>query len=352
MCILNHLYPTRVANLFMKPHITLALLFCATLSACKPAYSAFERAMSAPESNTANSTTTFAATAPTHADLAYAGTSNQAQMLDVYAPDVTVNPSEQGHRPLIVFIHGGAWMIGDKAWIRGGTHMQLEQFLQLLLNSGYAVASLNYRLVPEGVFPAPIHDVKAAVRYLRAHANELGINPERIAVAGESAGAHLAQLLAVSADEPSLEGSLGNAAFSSRVKAAISYYGIADLRRLAGERVDQGCKNPWVYNPNKPNEAEYGLLGGGALDTPERQQRALLASPIHYVSAGDPPMLLLHGRQDCVVAYVQSQSMAVALQKVGVPSQLRLIDADHAAGKFYADSQLQRLLLDFLRKYL
>ena len=263
-----------------------------------------------------------------------------------------MNASEQGHRPLVVFIHGGAWMIGDKAWVRGGTHMQLEQFLHLLLRNGYAVASLNYRLVPEGVFPAPIHDVKAAVRYLRAHAHELGINPERIGVAGESAGAHLAQLLAVSADQPSLEGDLGNAAFSSRVKAAVSYYGIADVRRLAGERIDQGCKNPWVYDPNKPNEAEYGLLGGGNLDTPEQQQRALLASPIHYVDAGDPPMLLLHGRQDCVVAVVQSQAMHAALQKAGVPSQLRLIAADHAEAKFYTDPQLQRLLLDFLRTYL
>ena len=300
----------------------------------------------------ASESTAAASVAPAHADLAYAGTPNPAQTLDVYLPEATVNASEQGHRPLVVFIHGGAWMIGDKAWIRGGTHMQLEQFLQLLLRNGYAVASLNYRLVPEGVFPAPIHDVKAAVRYLRAHANELGINPERIAVAGESAGAHLAQLLAVSADQPSLEGDLGNAAFSSRVKAAVSYYGIADVRRLAGERIDQGCKNPWVYDPNKPNEAEYGLLGGGNLDTPERQQRALLASPIHYVDAGDPPMLLLHGRQDCVVAFEQSQNMHDALQKAGVPSQLRLIDADHAEAKFYADPQLQHIVLIFLRRYL
>ena len=307
--------------------------------------------MPASESTTAASTA-LASVAPAYADLAYAGTPNPAQMLDVYLPDATMNASEQDRRPLVVFIHGGAWMIGDKAWVRGGTHMQLEQFLHLLLRNGYAVASLNYRLVPEGVFPAPIHDVKAAVRYLRAHANELGINPERIAVAGESAGAHLAQLLAVSAGEPSLEGDLGNAAFSSRVKAVVSYYGIADLRRLAGERIDQGCKNPWVYDPNKPNEAEYGLLGGGNLDTPERRQRALLASPIHYVDAGDPPMLLLHGRQDCVVAFEQSQNMHDALQKAGVPSQLRLIDADHAEAKFYVDPQMQRLLLDFLRTYL
>ncbi len=238
----------------MKLQIPFVLLLCAALSACKPAHSALERVIPASESTTAASTA-LASVVPAHADLAYAGTHNPAQMLDVYLPDVTVNASEQGRRPLVVFIHGGAWMIGDKAWVRGGTHMQLEQFLHLLLRNGYAVASQNYRLVPEGVFPAPIHDVKAAVRYLRAHANELGINPERIAVVGESAGAHLAQLLAVSAGEPSLEGDLGNAAFSSRVKAVVSYYGIADLRRLAGERIDQGCKNPWVYDPNKPNEA-------------------------------------------------------------------------------------------------
>lgn len=351
MCILNHLYHSSRRNLFMITNILPALLFCTVLFACKPMYSALERIVPVSDSSTSDSTG-LVSIVPTHAELAYANTRNPAQMLDLYLPNATINASEQDHRPLVIFIHGGAWMIGDKAWIRGETHMQLEQFLQLLLRSGYAVASLNYRLLPEGVFPAPIHDVKAAVRYLRAHANELGINPERIGVVGESAGAHLAQLLAVSAGELSLEGDLGNAAFSSRVNAAVSYYGIADLRRLAGERIDQGCKKPWMYDPNKPNEAEYGLLGGGKLDTPERQQQALLASPIHYVNAGDSPMLLLHGRQDCVVSFAQSQKMYAALQKAGVPSQLHLIDADHAEAKFYTNSQLQKLLLDFLRRYL
>lgn len=290
--------------------------------------------------------------APTRADLAYVGNHNPAQMLDVYLPPVSVNPSEQGRRPLVLFIHGGAWMIGDKGWIRTGTQMQLAQLLQLLLNNGYAVASVNYRLTPEAIFPAQIHDVKAAVRYLRAHSAEFGIDPERIAVAGESAGGHLAQLLATTADEPSLDGDLGNAGVSSRVKAAVSYYGIADLRRLAAERIEQGCPHPWVYDPKKPKESEYGLFGGGPLDNPQRQQQALRASPIHYVSAGDAPMLLFHGRQDCIVSVVQSQAMYAQLQKSGVPSQLHLIDADHAEATFYTDPQLQERLLQFLRQYL
>ena len=331
----------------MKLKNALCALICtplfALLPACKPASSASTSA--APQASAPPIT-------PTHSNLAYAGTTNPAQMLDLYLPTATVQPVEHKRRPLVLFIHGGAWMVGNKAWMSGGTHMQLEQLLRLLLDNGYAVASVNYRLIPEGVFPAPIHDIKASLRYLRAHAAELGIDSERIAVAGESAGGHLAQLLAVSAGEPSLEGTLGNVTFSSAVKAAISYYGIADLRHLPAERAAQGCPNPWGYDPNKPHEAEYGLLGGGALDTPERQQQALRASPIHYVSAGDPPMLLLHGRQDCVVAYVQSQAMAAALQKAGVPSQLQLIDAGHADAKFYTDPQLQSLVLGFLQKYL
>ncbi len=327
----------------MRRTAILSLLLCAILSAplsaCKPAHSALEQISSHPHASVSIT--------PAHANVAYAGTRNPAQMLDIYLP-----PTKARHAPLVLFIHGGAWMIGDKSWIRSGTHMQLEQFLQLLLNNGYAVASVNYRLTPEARFPAQIHDVKAAVRYLRAHAAEFGIDPMRIAVAGESAGGHLAQLLATTDKQAELEGGLGNVGVSSRVKAAVSYYGIADLRRLAAERVEQGCQHPWLYNPNKPNESEYGLFGGGPLDTPQRQQQALRASPIHYVSADTAPMLLLHGRQDCIVAVVQSQTMYNTLQKFGVPSQLYVLDADHAEAKFYTDPQLQQRLLDFLRQYL
>lgn len=329
----------------MNSKMLLALLLGALLSACQPTRSA--TAEHAPVTSPITPPIS-----PAYADVAYAGQPNPAQMLDLYLPSATTQPAEHGRRPLVLFMHGGAWMIGDKAWMRGGTHMQLEQLLQLLLQHGYAVASVNYRLTPEAIFPAQMDDVKAAVRYLRAHAATYGLDPARIAVAGESAGAHLAQLLATTADEPSLEGDLGNVGVSSRVKAAVSYYGIADLRHLAAERVEQGCPHPWLYDPDKPKESEYGLFGGGPLDSPQKQRQALLASPIHYVSAGDAPMLLLHGRQDCIVAVVQSQTLYAALQRAGVPSQLLLIDADHAEARFYTDPQLQQRLLDFLQQYL
>ena len=315
-------------------------MLSAALSACQPSHSVSSESSSA------------IMPIPSAADVAYAGNHNPAQMLDLYLPPANVQPIEYGRRPLVVFIHGGAWMIGDKSWMRGGTHMQLERLLNVLLNNGYAVASINYRLTPEAMFPAQIYDVKAAVRYLRLHATDLGLDAARIAVAGESAGGHLAQLLATTADEPSMEGDLGNLGVSSRVKAAVSYYGIADLRRLAAERVEQGCRNPWLYNPHKPKESEYGLFGGGPFDNPQRQRQALLASPIHYVSTADAPMLLLHGRQDCTVAVVQSQSMYAALQKAGVPSQLYLLDADHAQAQFYTSDSLQQLVLNFLKRYL
>ena len=122
----------------MKLKNTLCALICtplfALLPACKPASSA--SASAAPQPVVPPIT-------PTHSNLAYAGTANPAQMLDVYLPLATVQPAERQRRPLVLFIHGGAWMVGNKAWMSGGTHMQLEQLLRLLLDNGYAVASVN-----------------------------------------------------------------------------------------------------------------------------------------------------------------------------------------------------------------
>jgi acetyl esterase/lipase len=214
----------------------------------------------------------------------------------------------------------------------------------LLLAQGYAVASLNYRLSGEARFPAQIFDVKAAVRYLRARAGSLGLDPDRFAAVGESAGGHLAELLGFSAGVADLEGSLGNPGVSSAVQAVVAYYGISDLRNRADQRQQPGC--PTI--PPGTWTSDDALLGMGP-SNPARAAAAERASPIHYVDATDPPVLLLHGTKDCVVPPSQAQSLHDALRALGVTGDLNLVEgAKHSDRVFYKTTALQQQVLQFL----
>ncbi|MCX6910784.1 MAG: alpha/beta hydrolase, partial [Verrucomicrobia bacterium] len=202
--------------------------------------------------------------------------------------------------PLIIWVHGGAWLSGDK---RGGPFFQM-------LARGYAVASLNYRLSHQAVFPAQIEDCKAAIRWMRAHAREYNLDPGRFGAWGSSAGGHLVALLGASGGVKSLEGGAGNPGVSSRVQAVCDWFGPTDFTQMETHALTPGKP----FNHDATDSPESRLIGG-ALQ--ENKDKARAANPITYVTPDDPPFLIMHGDRDPLVPHHQSELLAAALKKAG-----------------------------------
>lgn len=225
-------------------------------------------------------------------DIIYASPGGKDLGLDIYMPADVESP------PLIIQIHGGAWRFGTKD---GGVPMQF-------VDHGYAVASLDFRQSTEAPFPAMVHDIKAAVRFLRARAGYYGYDAGRIAITGASSGAHLAQVVGVSNGHPDLEGDLGDYLdTSSDVQAILSYFGASDLTVILSQ------STPFGISVREP--ALELLLGALPDATPELAQ---LASPVYLVDANDPPLMLLHGDMDPQMPVNQSLNMLGAYRAHGL----------------------------------
>lgn len=207
-------------------------------------------------------------------DIPYAGLS-EAQKLDIYLPD-----DGNGPFPIILAIHGGGFMAGDKR------DLQVEPMLNGL-KRGYAVVAINYRLSGEASWPAQIHDCKAAVRWIRANADKYKLDGHRIAAWGGSAGGHLASMLGTSAGVEKLEGvALGNTDESSHVQAVVNWFGPTDFLKMDDQLHESGAVNPMIHSI--PTSPESILLGNNLEDVPELVKEA---DPGTYVSADDPPFL-------------------------------------------------------------
>ena len=232
--------------------------------------------------------------------------------------DLWLPPEGDGPVPAVVYLHGGGWRLGSRH-SAGPAYADADPtpFEQVAL-AGIAVASVDYRLSGEAVWPAQLHDAKAAVRWLRARAGELGIDPARIAAWGESAGGHLAELLGLTAGDTGLEGDVGVTGPPSDVVAVAAWYAPSDL---VGFAADAGA------DPTDPATREAQLLGGPVPTLPEA---AAQASPVTHVAPGAPPFLLLHGRADRFIPCVQSERLRAALAAAGADVELELLDgADH-----------------------
>lgn len=209
--------------------------------------------------------------------------------------------------PAVVFIHGGGWMHADRS--------NGAPIIARLARHGFVAASIDYRLSGEAGFPAQIEDCKCAVRFLRAFAAEYGIDPQRIGVAGASAGGHLASLVGLTPDEPAFEGRGGWPKHSSRVSAVATLYGISDLVALAAAPDTRDCVVKLMRGTPAKKRSLY------------RQ-----ASPLRRVGAGAPPFLLVHGDRDTLVPRGHSDDLHAALQEAGGLSTLRIIRGmDHAS---------------------
>ena len=212
----------------------------------------------------------------------------------------------EGPFPAILCIHGGGF--------RGGTRDGYNRLCLKLAERGYIAVTISYRLAPKYQFPAAVHDCKAAVRWMRANAAELKINPDKIGVTGGSAGAHLAEFLGVTADVPRFEGTEGNPNQSSRVTCVVGMYGPTDFTKSYGKSEDAAVVLPlWL---------------GGNLET--ARARHIEASPFYWVTPAAAPTLCVHGTKDTYVAYEQSVEFVDKLKAASVEAELvTLQDAGH-----------------------
>lgn len=210
--------------------------------------------------------------------------------------------------PVLVYVHGGGW--------RGGNKDLHKSDIEAAAAQGYLAVSVGYRLVPTARFPAQVQDVKCAVRWLRAHAAELGIDPQRIGAIGFSAGAHLAMLLGTMDADDGLEGDSGWPDQSSKVQAVVAYFGPTTF-------VD-------VQFPLTSRQLVVDFLSGAQSDQPEHYRQA---SPLSYVNAGDAPTLIFQGTADILVPYDQAIRMVTALAKARVPGRVEMmLGAGHGWG--------------------
>ena len=253
-----------------------------------------------------------------HRDVVYGTIDGRDLLLDVYLPEGVDAP------PLIVWVHGGAWRRGSKEPIPTG-----------FVENGFAVASLDFRLSTEAKFPAQIHDIKAAIRFLRGQSSRFGFQTDRVAISGRSSGAHLAALVGVTNGHPALEGMIGDhLGESSDVQAIVSYFGASNLTTILSQSTPHGLG---VRGP-----ALELFLGAQPDAEPEIAQ---LASPVFHVDADDPPLLLLHGDQDPQMPINQSHELEGRYRKHGLDVRFDVVHgAAHGGPQFFEDDHLSGAL--------
>jgi acetyl esterase/lipase len=266
--------------------------------------------------------------------LPYVPAGDEAQRLDLYLP---TQPSAQP-LPLVVWVHGGGWQGGSKAGCP----------VAWMVGRGYAGASVEYRFSQKALFPAQIQDCQAALRWLRAHSQEYNLDPNRIGVWGSSAGGHLVALLGTAGGKKAFAPIGGNEEQSDRVQAVCDFFGPADFSTVMQQAADdRNVRNIFKFNtPGDP----YSRLVGVSLGSDQGKTDAV--SPVHYVSADNPPFLILHGTHDALVPLAQSEELAAALQEKGVAVYLQKLPGAGHGGPIFNKPAAKALIQAFFDKYL
>ncbi|RYF23456.1 MAG: alpha/beta hydrolase [Oxalobacteraceae bacterium] len=254
-----------------------------------------------------------------------------------------LRPKSDKTLPAVVFITGGGFVSAVKS-----SYIQQRVAIS---EAGYVVVSIEYRVPPNATFPGPLEDVKSAIRYLRANAAAYGVDPDRIAVMGESAGGYLAAFAGVTN---------GNALFDkgdnldqrSDVKAVVDLYGLSDLTRVAeGFPEDIQAKHRGASAPEALWVNGLALFGdGGSIG--EHPEAATAANPIHYVTNKAPPFLLMHGDHDALVSPRQSERLHEALIASGVDSTRYVLPGAEHGGVYWVQPQVLKVIIDFLDAHL
>jgi acetyl esterase/lipase len=257
-------------------------------------------------------------------DLAYVPDGTARQKLDLYLPQAP-GPA----RPLVAYIHGGGWKAGSK------DHCPAIA----LVGRGYAVASIEYRFSQDAIYPAQIEDCKAAIRWLRAHSAEYGIDPQHIGVWGASAGGHLVALLGVTGQIKDFDTG-ANLDQSSAVQCVVDFFGPTDFLHY-GEHPDPARDTA---------SSSVAQLLGGTIETHEDLARK--ASAVYYITKDAAPFLIVHGDHDPLVPLQQSQELQADLQKAGVSCTLMVVPGGGHGGAGFMTPERQKAGLDFFNRYL
>ncbi|MBD0851846.1 alpha/beta hydrolase [Maribacter arenosus] len=261
-----------------------------------------------------------------HGNINYNNDTLQKHLLDIYLPSNTKKKV-----PLVVFVHGGGWLVNDKYADIG----YMKKTVAEILGKGYALASIDYRFATQAIFPAQIQDCNRAVSYLVDHAEKYGLDTNRMAVMGFSAGGHLASMMGLSKNNDVPDFFMPDTSASFQFKAVVNFYGPTELILFPGA--------------NDPKSPEGLLIGAAPLDRPDL---AKVASPVTYVDENDPPFLVIHGEKDDLVSPRHSQLLSSWLTAKGVENELIILkDAPHF-GVMFDVEDIRTKVLSFLEKHL
>jgi len=263
-------------------------------------------------------------------NIPYVENGHRNQVLDLFLPE---QPSDKP-LPLMIWIHGGAWMGGSQA----------SPPVLYLVKKGFAVASIQYRFSQDALWPAQAYDCKAAIRFLRANAGKYNFDPDHFGAGGDSSGGHLAAFVGTSGDVKEMEGDLGNTNVSSRVQAVVDWFGPTDVTLMA----QQSGPHSMIQHDG-PNSPEARLLGG---PVQEKRDLAKTANPLTYINKEDPPFLIMHGDNDKLVPLGQSIILAKALIDAGVEVTMKTIPGAGHEGPQFRNAESQRLIEEFLSRKL
>ncbi len=261
-----------------------------------------------------------------HANLPYNNDTLRKHLLDIYLP-----ANAKGKIPLVIFIHGGAWLSNDKYADIG----YMTKTVAAIINSGFALASIDYRYSTQAVFPAQIQDCNRAVSFLYDHADQYGLDKNRFAIMGFSAGGHLASLQGLSKNNNVEEFFMPGTNKSFSFKAVVDFYGPSDLILFPG--------NDDVKSP------ESILIGAAPLARPDL---AKAASPVTYVDRNDPPFLIIQGEKDEMVSPKQSRLLSAWLNLAGVQNELIIVKGAPHFGSMFDVDEIRTRVIRFLQKQL
>ena len=266
-----------------------------------------------------------------HNNIPYANDTLKKHLLDIYLP-----PNANNNTPLIVWVHGGAWMLNDKYADMG----YMKNTIKAFISNGYALASIDYRHSTTAIFPAQIQDCNNAIEFLYQHAAEYKLDKNRIALIGFSAGGHLASLIGLSGNNNVKDFFPSGMQPHFKIKCVLDFYGPSDFIMLAN--------NPDTSVNNMRNPVSI-LLGTMAVDRPDIAKKA---SPVNYIDKNDPPFIIVQGEKDESVPNTQSRILSAWLKLSGVKNELIIVPNAPHYGEMFDVPEIREKLLKFLKENL